>query len=414
MVASDHASTNKLPASRGKNNDTCGVPWIWDVPVGRDWDAYIRKAKAFQRTNVNLVGSILWAGSVLRIALTAWRPWCYPANVTWEGWMRRREFIAGLGGAAAWPVVARAQQSGRMRRIGALQPGNESDPESQLRKAAFVDGLQKFGWTEGTNVSIHYRWVGDDADRIRLYATELTGIRPDVIWASGSLPLLLLKRATRTIPIVFTQVYDPVGSGFVTNLTRPGGNITGFTLGEFSMGGKTLEVLKEVAPQVSRVAVILNLEQPPHVAMWRSIEATAPSFGVRLTPADVPGPDEIGRVIEAFAREPNGGLIVLPSPITIVHRELITALAARHRLPAAYVFRFFVTGGGLVSYGIDPADQARQAADYVDRILKGEKPADLPIQQPTKFELVINLKTARALGLEVPQSLLARADEVIE
>jgi putative tryptophan/tyrosine transport system substrate-binding protein len=204
------------------------------------------------------------------------------------------------------------------------------------------------------------------------------------------------------------------GSGFVTNLTRPGGNITGFTQGEFSMGGKILEVLKEVAPQVSRVAVILNLEQPPHVAMWRSIEATAPSFGVRLTPADVPGPDEIEPAIEAFAREPNGGLIVLPSPVTQVHRELIIALAARHRLPAAYTFRFYVASGGLVSYGIDLDDQARQAAGYVDRILKGEKPADLPIQQPTKFELVINLKTAKALGLDIPTSLLARADEVIE
>jgi putative tryptophan/tyrosine transport system substrate-binding protein len=328
--------------------------------------------------------------------------------------VRRREFIAGLAGAAAWPVAARAQQPERVRRIGVLQPGSESDPESQHRKAAFVDGLKKFGWTEGTNVLIQYRWVGDDADRIRLYATELTGMRSDVIWASGSLPLLLLKRATRTIPIVFSQVYDPVGSGFVTNLTRPGGNITGFTLGEFSMGGKTLEVLKEIAPQVSRVVVILNLEQPPQVAMWRAIEAAAPSFGVRLTPADVPGPDEIERAIEAFAREPTGGLIVLPGPTTIVHRELIIALAARHRLPAAYVFRFFVTSGGLVSYGIDPADQARQAAGYVDRILNGEKPADLPIQQPTKFELVINLKTANALGLTVSPSLLARADEVIE
>ena len=326
----------------------------------------------------------------------------------------RREFIVGLGGAATWPIAVRAQQPERMRRIGVLQIGSESDPVSQLRRAAFVDGLRKFGWTEGTNLLIHDRWVGDDADRIRLYATELTGMRPDVIWATGSLPLLFFKRATRTIPIVFTQVYDPVGSGFVTNLTRPGGNITGFTLGEFSMGGKTLEVLKEVAPQVNRVAVILNLEQPPHVAMWRSIEATAPSFGVRLTPADAPGPEEIERAIEGFAREPNGGLIVLPSPITQVHRELITALAARHRLPAAYVFRFFVTSGGLVSYGIDPADQARQAAGYVDRILKGEKPADLPIQQPTKFELVINLKTAKALGLDIPTSLLARADEVIE
>jgi putative tryptophan/tyrosine transport system substrate-binding protein len=239
--------------------------------------------------------------------------------------MRRRAFIAALSSAAAWPVLARAQQPARMRRIGVLQPVSESDPESQLRKAAFVDGLQKFGWKDGTNVLIDYRWAGGDADRVRLYATELTGMRPDVIWASGALALLPLKRATRTIPIVFTSVYDPVGSGFVTSLTRPGDNITGFTLGEFSMGGKTLEVLKEVAPQVSRVAVILNLEQPPHVAMWRSIEATAPSFGVRLTPADVQGPAEIERAIEAFAREPNGGLIVLPAPVTVVHRELITA-----------------------------------------------------------------------------------------
>jgi ABC-type uncharacterized transport system substrate-binding protein len=329
--------------------------------------------------------------------------------------MKRREFISLLGGAAAtWPLAARAEQGGRMRRIGVLQAVGESDPEAQLRRRAFVGNLQKLGWTEGANVTIDYRWAGGDADRIRLYATELTGMRPDVIWTSGALPLLPLKRATRTIPIVFTQIYDPVGSGFVASLTRPGGNITGFTLGEFSMGGKILEVLKEAAPQVNRVAVILNLEQPPHVAMWRSIEATAPLFGVRLTPADMQGPAEIEHTIEAFAREPNGGLIVLPGPISIAHRELITALAARHRLPAAYAFRFFVTGGGLVSYGIDSAEQSRQAAGYVDRILKGENPGDLPVQQPTKFELVINLKTAKALGLDVPPSLLARADEVIE
>jgi ABC-type uncharacterized transport system substrate-binding protein len=329
--------------------------------------------------------------------------------------MKRREFISLLGGAAAtWPLAARAEQGGRMRRIGVLQAVGESDPEAQLRRRAFVGNLQKLGWTEGANVTIDYRWAGGDADRIRLYATELTGMRPDVIWTSGALPLLPLKRATRTIPIVFTQIYDPVGSGFVASLTRPGGNITGFTLGDFSMGGKILEVLKEAAPQVNRVAVILNLEQPPHVAMWRSIEATAPLFGVRLTPADMQGPAEIEHTIEAFAREPNGGLIVLPGPISIAHRELITALAARHRLPAAYAFRFFVTGGGLVSYGIDSAEQSRQAAGYVDRILKGENPGDLPVQQPTKFELVINLKTAKALGLDVPPSLLARADEVIE
>jgi len=329
--------------------------------------------------------------------------------------MRRREFLGGLGGAAvAWPIAARAQQPDRVRRIGVLQAINESDPEGQLRKAPFVRGLQKFGWTEGANVMIDYRWGDDDADRIRLYATELTSMRPDVIWTSGALPLLALKRATRTIPIIFTQVYDPVGSGFVASLTRPGSNITGFTSGEFSMGGKILEVLKEVAPQVSRVAVILNLDQPPHVALWRAIEATAASFGVRLTPTDVQGPAEIERAIEAFAREPNGGLIVLPGPIAIAHRELISALAARHRLPAAYGFRYFVTDGGLVSYGVDAAEQSRQAAGYVDRILKGEKPADLPVQQPTRFELVINLKTAKALGLTVPETVLARADEVIE
>ena len=328
--------------------------------------------------------------------------------------IRRRELLAALGGAAAWPLVARGQQPERMRRIGVLLPGSESDPGWQRRRAAFVDGLQKFGWREGANISIHDPRPGDDTDRIRLYATEITGMRPDVIWTSGALPLLPLKRATRTVPIVFTQVYDPVGSGFVASLTRPGGNITGFTLGEFSMGGKILEVLKEVAPQVNRVAVILNLEQPPHVAMWRSIEATAPSFGIRLTPADVQGPAEIERAMEGLAREPNGGLIVLPGPITIAHRELITALAARHRLPAAYAFRYFVTGGGLVSYGIDSVDQSRQAAGYVDRILKGEKPGDLPVQQPTKFELVINLKTAKALGLNVPDRLIATADEVIE
>jgi putative tryptophan/tyrosine transport system substrate-binding protein len=264
-----------------------------------------------------------------------------------------------------WPLVARAQQPERMRRVGVLQVGSESDPEAQHRRAAFVDGLRKFGWTEGTNILIHDRWADDDTDRIRLYATELTSMRPDVIWAFGSLPLVFLKRATGTIPIVFTSVYDPVGSGFVTNLNRPGGNITGFTQGEFSMGGKLLEVLKEVAPQLSRVAVMLNLLQPPHIAMWRSIEATAPSFGVRPTPADVPSPDEIERVIEAFAREPNEGLIVIPSPVIQIHRKPIIALAARHRLPAAYTFRYFVTSGGLVSYGIDPADQARQAAGYV-------------------------------------------------
>jgi putative tryptophan/tyrosine transport system substrate-binding protein len=329
--------------------------------------------------------------------------------------VRRREFITLLGGAAvSWSLTARAQQPERMRRIGVLQGISESDPELRRRITVFVQGLQKLGWREGANLVIDYRYAADDSERIRLDAAELVGLNPDVIWTSGGLGLLSLKRATHSIPIVFTTVYDPVGSGYVASLARPGANITGFTLGEFSMGGKLLEVLKEVVPQVSRVAVILNLEQPPHVAMWRAIEAMAPSFGVTLTATDVQNPAEIERAIEAFAREANGGLIVLPGPITINHRELIIALAARHRLPAAYAFRFFVTSGGLVSYGADPFDQSRQAAAYVDRILKGEKPNDLPVQQPTKYELVINLKTAKTLGLTVPPALLTRADEVIE
>jgi putative ABC transport system substrate-binding protein len=290
--------------------------------------------------------------------------------------VRRREFIALVGGATvAWPLAARAQQPDRMRRIGVLQYINEGDPELQRRVAVFVQGLQKLGWREGGNLVIDYRYGADDSEQMRRAAAELVGLKPDVIWTSGGLGLLSLKRATHSIPIVFTTVYDPVGSGYVASLARPGGNITGFTLGEFSMGGKMLEVLKEVVPQVSRVAVILNLEQPPHVAMWRAVEAMAQSSGVSLTATDVQDPAEMERAIEAFAREPNGGLIVLPGPITINHRDVIIALAARHRLPAAYPFRFFVTSGGLVSYGADPFDQSRQAAAYVDRILKGEKPA---------------------------------------
>jgi putative tryptophan/tyrosine transport system substrate-binding protein len=263
-------------------------------------------------------------------------------------------------------------------------------------------------------VVIDYRWGDADANRIRQYAAELIRMQPNVIWTSGAIPLLALKRGTSTVPIVFTLVFDPVGSGFVASLARPGGNITGFTLGEFSMGGKILELLKEVAPQVRRAGVVLNLDQPPHVALWRAIESTAPSLGVQVTAADVQEPAEIVRAIEGFAREPNGGLVVLSGPVTITHRELITTLAARHHLPAVFGFRYFVTGGGLVSYGTDPVEQSRQAAGYVDRILKGEKPADLPVQQPSKFELVINLKTAKSLGLAIPPGVLAVADEVIE
>ena len=328
--------------------------------------------------------------------------------------MQRRDFIRLVGTTAMFPLVARAQQPERVRRIGVLQYINKSDPELQRRVTIFVQELQKLGWREGANLVIDYRYGADDSERIRLDAAELVTLKPDVIWTSGGLGLLSLKRSTHSVPIVFTTVYDPVGSGYVASLARPGGNITGFTLGEFSLGGKMLEVLKEVVPQVSRVAVILNLEQPPHVAMWRAVEAMAQSFGVTLTATDAQDPAEIERAIEAFAHERNGGLVVLPGPITNNHRELIIALAARHRLPAAYPFRYFVTSGGLVSYGADPFDQSRQAAAYVDRILKGAKPEDLPIQQPTKFEFVINLKTAKALGLTVPPSLLARADEVIE
>jgi putative ABC transport system substrate-binding protein len=327
----------------------------------------------------------------------------------------RRELIAALSGAAAWPLTARAQGSERVRRIGILHAGNESDPDWQLVVAAFVQGLAKLGWTEGANLVLDHRWGGGDRERIRRYATELIGLHPDAIWATAGLPLLLLKRETRTIPIVFTTVYDPVGSGFAASLARPEANITGFTQGEFSMGGKMLEVLREVAPQVSRVAVILNLDQPPQVAMWYALEATAaPSLGVRVTAADVQGAAEIEDAIGALAQEPNGGLIVLPGPINTAHQGLIIALATRHHLPAVYPFRFFVANGGLVSYGSDRADQSRQAAGYVDRILKGAKPSDLPVQHPTKFELVINLKTAMALGLSLSSTLLNRADEVIE
>src|SRR6516162_3220066 len=291
--------------------------------------------------------------------------------------MRRREFITLVGGAAAWPFAARAQPE-RVRRIGVLLATNESNLEQGVAlKEAFVRGLRKFGWTAGTNVMIDYRWGGGDRDRVRLYAAELAGMQPDVIWTVGGLALLALKRATHIIPIVVSSVYDPIGSGYVASLTRPDGNITGFTAGEFSIGGKILGVLKEAAPQVSRVAVLLDLEQPPHVALWRAIEATAESVGVRLTPADVQGRADIERTIEALAREPNGALIVQASPVTGANRELIAALAVRHRLTTAFGFRYFVTSGGLVSYGVDQVEQSQQAAGYVDR--RRDRPqADAP------------------------------------
>ncbi len=328
--------------------------------------------------------------------------------------MRRRELIGLLTVAAVgWPFAARAQQPS-IPVIGALLMTGADDPESKARVAAFLQGLHELGWTDGRNMRIDYRWAAGDPERARAYAAELVRMKPDVILANTALALLPLKQETGTIPIVFTLIYDPVGSGFVASLARPGGNITGFTLGDFSLGGKMLQVLKEVAPQVSRVAVILNPNQPPHVAIWRAIEAAAPSFRVHLTASAVRDAAEIEPVIKAFAGEPNGGLIVLPSPITETHRKQVVALAARHRLPAVYGFRSFISSGGLVSYGINTVEPFRRAALYVDRILKGAKPGDLPVQQPTKYELVMNLKTARALGLTTPPSLLLRADQIIE
>jgi ABC-type uncharacterized transport system substrate-binding protein len=328
--------------------------------------------------------------------------------------MRRREFLGVLGGAAAtWPLAVGAQQPARIRRIGVLNPFAENDPEARANLTAFRQALEKLGWTDGRTVRIDYRWGGADPGRIRAHAKELVGFNPDVILVSTALALQSLLQETRSIPIVVTQITDPVGAGFVASLARPGGNVTGFAA-EFSTFGKLPEVLKEVAPQVTRVAVILNPDQRPQVGMWRAIEAAAPSFRVQATAAGARNIAEVEQAIDQFAHEPNGGLIVLPNPITLGNHGLIIALAARHRLPAAYFFRHLVADGGLISYGIDLTDQHRQAASYVDRILRGEKPADLPVQQPTKFELVVNLKTAKAIGIELPTSILLRADEVIE
>jgi putative ABC transport system substrate-binding protein len=329
--------------------------------------------------------------------------------------MRRREFITLLGGAAAaWPLAARAQQSGRVRRIGALMGIAENDPESQARITAFLQRLQELGWTEGRNVRIDYRFAGGDTRRMRAYAAELVGLAPDVILVQSNDGLAALRQETRTVPIVFAVVADPVGSGFVESLARPGGNITGFTIFEPSLGGKWLQALKEIAPGVTRVAAILHPETTANVGFLRAAEAAAPSFGMTLTAEGVHDAAEIERAVTAFAAEPNGGLVVLPHPVTAAHRDLIIGLAARHRLPAVYAFRFFATAGGLMAYGNDSVDLFRRAAAYVDRILKGEKPGELPVQAPIKFELFINLKTAKALGLEVPPTLLGRADEVIE
>jgi putative tryptophan/tyrosine transport system substrate-binding protein len=328
----------------------------------------------------------------------------------------RRKFIATLGAALfVWPLAARAQQGDRMRRVGVLMNRAADDPEGKVRLAAFLRGLQELGWTDRRNVRIDYRWAADDADRSRRYAAELVALAPDVILASGSQSVAALEQTTRTVPIVFASVVDPVGAGYVTSLARPGGNTTGFTSFEYAMSGKLLELLKEIAPRVTRVAVLRDPAIAAGIGQFAAIQAMAPpSFGVELSPIDVRDADEIERDVASFARESNGGLIVTASSGAAVHHELITMLAARHRLPAVYTFRYFVTDGGLISYGPDPTDQFRGAAGYVDRILKGEKAADLPVQAPTKYELAINLKTAKALGLTFPPSLLARANEVIE
>ena len=327
----------------------------------------------------------------------------------------RRELLAALGGAAAaWPLAARAQQPERMRRIGVFMPLAADDKQAQARLAAFLQGLQELGWTDGRNVRIDYRWAAGDAERIRRYAVELAALAPDVILAGGAAVVPSLLQATRTVPIVFTQTPDPVGAGFVNSLARPGGNVTGFLVFEYGISAKWLELLKEITPHVTRAAVIRDAAIASGTGQWGALQSVAPSFGVELSPVNMLDAGEIERAIAAFARSPNGGVILTGSALAMIHRDLIITLAARHKLPAVYAFRFYVTAGGLISYGPDTIDQYRRAAAYVDRILKGEKPADLPVQAPTKYELVVNLKTAKALGLTVPDSLLARADEVIE
>jgi len=328
--------------------------------------------------------------------------------------MKRREFITLLGGAMAWPLAARAQQGGRMRRVGVLQNLASDDPAEQARLLAFGQGLQELGWTIGRNVRIENRWSAGDPERIRRNTEEMVALAPDVILASGNAGVAPLLQATRTVPVVFVIVPDPVGAGFVDSLARPGGNATGFIAYEYGLSGKWLEVLKEIAPGVTRAAVIRDPALASGPGQFAAIQSIAPSLGVEVSPVNVRDAGEIERAITAFAHSPNGGLIVTGSALVGIHRHLIIALAARHKLPAVYVERTYVAAGGLISYGSDFLDQYRRAASYVDRILKGEKPADLPVQQPTKYELVINLKTAKALGLDIPPTLLARADEVIE
>jgi putative tryptophan/tyrosine transport system substrate-binding protein len=327
--------------------------------------------------------------------------------------MRRREFITLLGGAAAWPLAAHAQQAHRIRRVGVLMHLAADDPEGQARHAAFVQGLQQAGWSAGRKVRIDTRWGTSEADR-RRYAAELVALAPDVILASNTTATLALQAATGTVPIVFANVTDPVAAGFVESLARPGGNATGFTLFEYGISAKWLELLKEIAPGVTQAAVIREGTNPAGIGQFAAIQSVAPSHGVQVSPVVVRDGSEIERAVGTLARSPNSGLIVTASGLRESDGHLIVTLAARFRLPAVYPFRFFVTDGGLICYGPHSTEEYRRAAGYVDRILKGEKPADLPVQAPTKYELVINLKTAKAFGLDVPPTLLARADEVIE
>jgi putative tryptophan/tyrosine transport system substrate-binding protein len=329
--------------------------------------------------------------------------------------MKRRAFIALLGGAAvARPFTARAQRADRVRRIGVLQGRGADDPEASANNTVFLQALEKLGWIDGRNVQIDYRRPGGDADKTRKYAAELAALAPEVILCTGTAQLGPLLQATRTVPIVFVAVADPVGAGFVNSLARPGGNATGFIQFEYSLSGKWPELLKQIAPGVTRAAVLRDPAVSSGIGQFAVIQAVAPSLGVEVSAVNVSDAGEIERAITDFARSSNGGLILTASALSARHRELIIALAARHKLPAVYYRRGFVTSGGLISYGYNLDDQFQRAAGYIDRILKGEKPADLPVQAPSKYELVINMTTAKALGLTVPSSLLARADEVIE
>jgi putative tryptophan/tyrosine transport system substrate-binding protein len=327
--------------------------------------------------------------------------------------MKRREFITLLGSAAAWPLAARAQQPERIRKVGALLGIRENDPEARARVSALRQGLQELGWAEGRNLQIEYRWArtaGDD----HLRAADILALAPDLILTSSSAALPIFQRETRTIPIVFVQVPDPVSAGVVASLARPGGNITGFSSYEHTIGSKWLGLLKEAAPSVGQVSVLINPQVPAWAVVFRRMEALVPSLGVQLSAAPVNDASEIERAVDSVVREPNPGLIVLPGPQSAINRAQIITLAAKYRLPTVYPYRYYAVSGGVISYGIDTVYLLRQAASYVDRILRGANPADLPVQAPTKFELVINLQTAKALGFELPPTLLARADEVIE